>query len=461
MPLYGAFLLSVLAVGLTRTGKVIEATAVQAADPKAPVVVLVGDAGREGLSRARFHTYTIATLNPDGAPLIFPPTGVAYKDNPESHYLWRWIEARAPDLILVAGEDYGLVAALEAKGIPARKVEPGAGVLRSLSRPPRSAAARELASRLARTPLEVARELEPHYGHAFEQAVYIPAVALIARMRLGHVDDVQKIVSPFMTGAKDSLVKPTGSHLPGHLVFAALAERTGDRRCVELVRKAAEVAASTPLHNEMSDAVFMACPILAKAGKLTGERRYFDLALEHLRLMQKLCLRSDGLYRHSPLVEVAWGRGNAFPALGLALALGDMPRDHPGFAEMRESLRKHLAVLARYQDENGMWRQVIDVPGVYREFSATAMIGTAMLRAVRRGWIEERVYRPRVDAAWRGVLARTRGGRVMDVCESTGKLKSLQEYLDRRAIDGEDARGGAMALLFATEMAGLEERERR
>ena len=42
-------------------------------------------------------------------------------------------------------------------------------------------------------------------------------------------------------------------------------------------------------------------------------------------------------------------------------------------------------------------------------------------------------------------------GRLVDVCTGTGKQRSLQEYLDRPAILGKDARGGAMALLFATE----------
>jgi hypothetical protein len=43
----------------------------------------------------------------------------------------------------------------------------------------------------------------------------------------------------------------------------------------------------------------------------------------------------------------------------------------------------------------------------------------------------------------------------VDVCEGTGKQKSLLDYLNRAAILDRDPRGGAMALLFATEMAGL------
>jgi rhamnogalacturonyl hydrolase YesR len=459
-------------VGLTRTGKVIEAAALRATAAGAPTVVLIG--GFEGAAsaqfvsgetsryqgvppaRRQFHLLAITAPNPDGARMIFPPAGVPYRENTESHYLYRWLQVRAPDLVLIAGqEDNGLAQTLASSGIPARKVEPRPGLLRGLAAPAPSEAARELAARLARKPREIAQELEPHYGHSFEQAVYIPALALIARTRLGFLDDVQKIVAPFLSGERDSLAKPTGSHLAGHLIFAELAERTRDKRYIDLVTRAANQDLA-PLHHEMSDAVFMACPILAKAGKLTGDRRYFDMAQRHLRFMQKLCLRSDGLYRHSPLGDAAWGRGNAFPALGLALALSDTPRDHPAFDEMRQALRDHLTALSRHQDENGMWRQVIDVRGAYPEFSATAMIGTAMLRAVRRGWLDGRTFQPRVDAAWLGVLARVRAGRLTDVCESTGKLPTLQQYLDRVAISGEDARGGAMALLFATEMAALE-----
>jgi rhamnogalacturonyl hydrolase YesR len=132
-----------------------------------------------------------------------------------------------------------------------------------------------------------------------------------------------------------------------------------------------------------------------------------------------------------------------------------VPKDHPGYAEMLAALLAHLAALRQFQDESGMWRQVIDKPGSYREFSATAMIGTAMLRAVRNGWVDRETYQPHIDAAWRGILARTRDGVVVDVCESTGKQKSLTDYLHRAAILDRDPRGGAMALLFATEMAGL------
>ena len=477
-----------LEVGLTGKGLLIEAAVVPGSSASVPTVLLVGGlSGDEGSSEAvkrevrdfearksnrrPFRLLAIARANPEGAVLSFPPAGTAYRDHPESHALWRWIGTQAPDLVLIAGDkDSGLAAALSQNAvagvgrIPARIVTPDPGILRSLKAPPRSEAHQEIERRLSLTPRQFAEQLAQFYGHDFDQAMYIQAVALIGQLRLGHQADVEKLVAPFVDGSKDSLARPSSPTLAGHLVFAALAEQTHDDRYLRLVRKTAdlgftasgEMKESMPLHEEMSDSVFMACPILASAGKLTGEIRYFDMAARHFAFMQKLCLRTDGLYRHSPLAEAAWGRGNAFPALGLAWMLSEFPKEHPQYGRLVRAFQDHMAELARFQDSNGMWREVIDHPGAYPEFSATAMIATAMLRGINNGWLDAASYRPRVDRAWRAILSRTGADvRLVDVCESTGKQKTLEDYLRRTAIFDRDPRGGAMALLFATEMAGL------
>jgi unsaturated rhamnogalacturonyl hydrolase len=473
-----------LDVGSTENGTVIQAASVAARSPSLPTVLVVGGlAGADesvGIvgqelrafeaikpDRRRFRLLVILLANPDKASLAFPPAGIAYRDNPESHALWRWIAVQAPDLVIIAGDqDFGLADALTQNTvagvgrIPARLVKARPGILASVKAAPRYEAHQEIDRRLSRTPQQLAAQLARYYGHDFDQPAYIQAVALIGQLRLGHLADVERLVSPFADGSKDSLLKATSPTLAGHLVFAELAERTHDDRYLRLVRRTAdlgftalgEMKESMPLHDEMSDSVFMACPILASAGKLTGEARYFDMADRHFSFMQKLCLRPDGLYRHSPLSEAPWGRGNAFPALGLAWTLSHFPSDHQAYNRMLRAFQDHMAALARFQDANGMWREVIDQRGSYPEYSATAMIATAMLMGIKHGWLESTSYRSRVDFAWRAILAGTSAdGRLMDVCESTGKQKSLKDYLHRAAILDRDARGGAMALLFATE----------
>ena len=434
---------------------------------------------------------------PDREPVEgFPPVGPAYGgDAVEAQYLWRFIGMLAPDLVVdlrfdrkpsaladalqrgLSPADVGRVPAATLRLSPDRNTLEGlrrettemlASLAESLSP---SGARKELQGRISRSPVEVARQLAPAYGHALDTATYIPALALIGRLRLGDITgetplaDVERIVRPFLEGKPSLGNRPNGSTISGHLVFADLYERTNNPAYLALARAAADLGfeqdgslkASMPSHNEMSDSVFMGCAILARVGRLTGEKRYFEMALRHLRFMQDLDLRSDGLYRHSPLDQAAWGRGNGFPALGLALALSDWPTDEPGYAGARASYQAHMRAMARHQDTTGMWHQVVDRPESYREFTSTAMTGFAITRGLRRGWLDRDEFEPVADRAWRALLARIKpDATLVDVCRSTGRQTSLRAYFDREAILGRDDRGGAMALLFSTERARWE-----
>ena len=117
-----------------------------------------------------------------------------------------------------------------------------------------------------------------------------------------------------------------------------------------------------------------------------------------------------------------------------------------------------MSAVAPLQDENGMFREVLDYPGAYPEYSGTSMIATAMMRGIRKGWLDAATYQPIVDRAWQAILLRTASdGHLFDVAESTG-TRGLTEKDDlrRAAILDADPRGGAFAMLFAMEMAGIE-----
>lgn len=466
-------------------------------------------------------------------PLSFPPTDSAYNTagEVEAAVLTRFLAWYAPDAVLevsaaddpeyartlreqqVVRNPHSLAVSLAGNEPSSRLAIRGAWLpVRLLSLNPRafdpltraytqldqfgpdvrdhSPTAHQALARMQRPPLDVARRLLDHYGQQLGPVMYQPALAVLARLAYGeltndptHQQTVERILEPYLSGERGTLDdRSGGSHFAGHLVFAAWGVRTGDPRAVALVRRAADRAFDAqgrprdamPTHNEMSDAVFMACPILTAAGRLTGEARYVEMAGRHLEFMQRLCLRDDGLYRHSPLCEAPWGRGNGFPALGLALALTDLeeilrrpPGDAAADASLQESARRvhaqmlaafraHLLALLPHQDPTGMWRQVIDHPGAYRELTATCMITFALARGVRQGWLDPASVRPAIERAWPALALRIfDDGVLLDVCTGTGKQKTLQDYLDREAIWGRDERGGAMALLAALEIEEL------
>jgi unsaturated rhamnogalacturonyl hydrolase len=337
--------------------------------------------------------------------------------------------------------------------------------------PPLKGSVKSGAAGSTRTPLQVADQLAAVYGNRLEQVAYIPVLPLVAKLRLSeltgdrkYAEKVNTLVAPFLR-EETTPVPNSGSEQAGHLIFAEMASRAlgKDReRWIRLCRAAADQIFDQvngplpvmPFHNEMSDAVFMAGPILAATGKLTGERKYFDAAVAHFATMRKFCLRPDGLYRHSPLCEAAWGRGNGFPALGLAFALSDWPEDHPARNSVLAEFRKHMTALRPQQDaRTGCWHQVIDHPESYDEYSCTCMIGCAMQRGIRRGWLAKDEYGPCVARAWRAILERTGpDGKLVNVCAGTGKQKTLEDYLNRPTINGRDDRGGAMGMIFSVEL---------
>jgi rhamnogalacturonyl hydrolase YesR len=472
-------------IGLAASGQRIDALAVAGTGtPATRTVVLVGGLHGEDQSVAAvraaaaayesrrerpFQLLAVPLANPDGNALQFPPQGNAYREQAESHTLWRWLGANAPDLVLIAGSDEaGLAAALGANSvadmgrIPARPLEGGPNWGTGLLVPfPMSEAHAELERRRARSPRQLAVQLAQHYGRDFEQPWYIGAIALIGRLRLGELEEVRKLAEPWVDGTKDSLARPNALVMAGHILFTELARRTRDPRHGALVRRVADLGfdasgqmlEAMPYHDGYSDSVFMGTAILAQAGALTGEKKYFEMADRHLRFMEQLDLRPDGLYRHRPEADVAWGRGNGFAALGLALTLSELPAGSDAHAHALGSYRRLMATLLPLQTRDGLWRNVVNHPGAFQEFSGTAMIGFALQRGLTRGWIQGRDWEQAVAKAWLAVNSRSSAtGSLIDVCESTARLTTLEQYLQRTAILGQDPRGGAMAMLFATEL---------
>src|SRR6185369_1694499 len=112
-------------VGMAPQGARIEASIVPGPSASAATVVLVGGWNGEDESsgivreevrafealkqaQRRFQLIAIPVANPEKSRLEFPPKGVAYRENPESHALWRWTALHAADLVIAVGaEDFG------------------------------------------------------------------------------------------------------------------------------------------------------------------------------------------------------------------------------------------------------------------------------------------------------------------------------------------------------------------
>ncbi len=412
------------------------------------------------------------------APLdtvTFPPTGSAFApEHSAAHAIWRWIGLTAPDAVFVPDTPEGRALGEALRAHPPAGVgmvevfltrQSSDGLVKTVAMPRIETGLRpakqEMLARVSRTPREVLTQIAAHYGDRFEGS-YIEALAVIARKEGGLAHHAAELGRSQLNRKPD--LPGNGGEIAGTLLHASIGEDWAKARVLAVADMAFDASGNPleamPTHNEMSDAVFMASPILAHAGRISGEKRYFDAALRNFRFIAGLCRREDGIYRHSPLDEAAWGRGNGFPALGLALTLQPFPEDHDGYGEMRDALVLHLNALAGHQDDSGMWHQIIDHPDSYAELTSTAMIAYAIAVSLEKGWLRGAEWSSRLASAWSAIKRHvsTDGRHFLNVCTGTGKQPSLEDYYRREAILGPDGRGAAMVMLLAAKMEDLESR---
>ena len=433
-------------------------------------------------------------------------------EEPEKRYLWRYICWQAPGLVLeiragtevtwqanpAAGslvtawsdvkdlsEPSSLLAVLgigKPEGLGAipglRLTCPDAELTGQIARlwkalelsPPgrfKSPARLTLDDRRSRSFLEVANDLAQTYGHQLDPVNYTQGVGISGRLRLHQLDpsgpspvnDIVRLVEPYVSGETPMFSQsPGGANLAGLVWADELYQETGDLRYRDLIihvahryQPARGQQAPNPCDPEFrTEDMFMAGAMLGRAYALTGDTRYTGLLVKFL--LDAGTQQDNGMFWHCRSAPYYWGRGNGFAALGLSETLTHLPDDHPGREEIIGMYRMLLDGVAATQNMSGMYPQVLNVPGSYQEFTATCMMGIALARGLRLGWLGPD-YRPALELAWQGVAERTDDqGNVVDGCSSTGVQGGLQEYLDRPAIFGRDDRSGGMALWFAVEM---------
>jgi rhamnogalacturonyl hydrolase YesR len=448
------------------------------------------------------------TASPGTAPR-FPPEGAFFDGttDPTPQHLWRWTTIQAPTLVveLRAGSprrsdvnelarglvDHpevaitgSLVAALGAAGagsawsaavpavqLTARSSSMSDVVSAVLERAVGAVSPLRVAlqARMNRTPLDVARMLALKYP-ADPIMSYIPALSWSGALRVAELtgDAAYRTrplaqMAPFLDERTPAVAEPyLLTSLAGHLAFADLGALTGNQRADVLARNAADFMLSESseeivrFRRAWTDDMFMATSVLARVAARTKEDRYARPVGRLLTAYVTDLQRPDGLFVHAKSGAHAWGRGNGFAAFGLMDALTYLPSTWADRPRALTAFRSLMQALVAQQAPDGMWRQVVDEPGSYREFTVTAMMVAAMARGVRSGWIDAATYRPVVERAWRGLLARVgEDGSVMDVCTGTGAGPTREYYLNRAGLTGADDRGGAMGLTAALEMAQL------
>ncbi len=443
------------------------------------------------------------------------------ESGPESRYLWRWICYQAPDLLVEvalsddsdeqqrweanaaavanpvaaslgagsARDDNSLVSALgrpsdDSPGvIPALRLTTHwtglSDALRSLwgvtskdSDVPASQGRLALDARRHRSPIEIARILADRYGHALDPVNYTQGVGISGRLRLAALDDtlpnptadIAAMVDHITDDPPACLADAGGAALAGVVWAARMFDYTGDEKYRRLFFYAADRFAArgpgeapAPCDPDFRvEDMFMTGAMLGRAYRISGDTKYADL-LANFLLDGGDVQQGNGLFHHARSTPYYWSRGNGFAALGYAEALTYLLGDHPARDTLLQRHRRHLDALLRVQQPWGTFGELVDLPGAWGELTSTSMVGYALARGLRLGWLpsdDSAGYAAGLRNCWRAVSERIdEEGGVVDGCISTGVMPDARAYLNRTAVNGYDDRTGSLALWFACEMA--------
>jgi rhamnogalacturonyl hydrolase YesR len=207
-----------------------------------------------------------------------------------------------------------------------------------------------------------------------------------------------------------------------------------------------------------ADDMYMITVLQVEAYRVTGDQKYLTRAAATLLDYMAKLQQTDGLFWHTMQSHAYWGRANGWVAAGTAELLVDLPAGSQRDMVMA-GFKKQLDGLLPRQvsggNDDGMWRQVLDVSTANPESSCTAMFTFALVTALKNGWISGANYAAAARRGWIAVANKTNNNGQLDrVCPGTGQanagtLQSQQQFYTNITLGSNDTHGQAPLLWLA------------
>lgn len=183
------------------------------------------------------------------------------------------------------------------------------------------------------------------------------------------------------------------------------------------------------------DASYMAMPLFAQLGTLTGDVRYYEAMHKLFSEMKNdigggLYNKEDGLwwrdasfkppYKEPNGENTYWSRGNGWVIGALVRTLNFMPKDGPNTEEYKNILKEMCEALLKVQREDGLWNVSLHDPNNYggKELTGSAFFLYGMAWCVNQGLLDPEKYNSAIYKGWNAM--------VKDCMHSNGFLGFVQ-----------------------------------
>ncbi len=149
------------------------------------------------------------------------------------------------------------------------------------------------------------------------------------------------------------------------------------------------------------DQLYVWLPLLAKAGAMSGEVRYFDEACTQLFGHQRwledpvthLWHSAFGHGAHPRRVTPGlWTLGNGYCIAGIVGLLEHLPREHDQYVDVICLVRRCVEVMHEYLPVSGGYRQLLDDLNSFSCIAGTALVTSGCARAIVGQWAQDYYY---------------------------------------------------------------------
>ncbi|HEX4032586.1 MAG TPA: glycoside hydrolase family 88 protein [Terracidiphilus sp.] len=193
------------------------------------------------------------------------------------------------------------------------------------------------------------------------------------------------------------------------------------------------------------DALFMAPPVYADMGKITGDDKYVKFMDHEWDITTNLLYDHDKhlYFRDASYLEkkekngepLFWSRGNGWVMGGTVRVLKMLPADSPLRPKYVALLKDMAAEMLSIQGSDGLWRPGLLDADAYPlpEISGSAFITYALAYGVNEGILDKATYEPAVQKAWAGMLTHVyadgRLGSIQPVGAAPGAFTETTSYV--------------------------------
>ncbi len=216
-----------------------------------------------------------------------------------------------------------------------------------------------------------------------------------------------------------------------------------------------------------ADDQYMSIPFLCRYWKMSGDEKYLENAVRQVRLFRKylyipeLKIMSHVLdFKVGKANGIPWGRGNGWTLFSISELLEYLPEDHKDRGEILSYFTELCEGYLALQGSRGLWHQVLTMPDSYEEASGTAMFIYSFCRAVRFGWVDEKLGTRLFAAAckgWDGLQSHAidRFGNVYGICKGSLYSYDADYYKNVLGWSKNDTHGIGIVLLAGIELSEL------